>query len=492
MHLGDLLCPFLSWVFRSFPFSPKFQKGLLKAGLLLFLPKMVFCPTCASYGYFELSKWAYSQNCPLYGETISVAAGFPEPRALPFMKWARSEGAKIFRMAYQEAAREGHMGTIKWLVEERGWNSGVVEGAAEGGRREVLLWGKEEGYIMPSGVDPDLLAPCTKNGDIGFLEFLKQEGFQFSVTFVINACLQGHVPILSWLIYQNHRIRSEFSLNMSSFQLAVKLAIQGGHLAVLKWLQKNFTFTMITSEEEMCSDAAFYGHFEILMFLRSAGLNWDPITCQSAAEGGHLKILKWAREHGCLWDEATCAFAARRGDFKLLKWARKHGCPWDEDTCTFAVRGGNLEILKWARELGCQWNSNTTRAAASKGYFEILKWAYEHGCPLSDDVCLYATKKGNFEMLKWARELGCPWNEYMCAVAAKNGDFEILKWLHEHGCPWDEATCSRAAESGNLEILQWVRERGCPWDSETCFLARGYGHWEVLQWVMDQGCPTGP
>jgi hypothetical protein len=79
--------------------------------------KRKFCHTCTLFGYFELAKWGTSKNCLIFN-TISAAAKFPESHALPFMKWARSQGAKILVEAIKQAAERGSLEAIKWMVGE--------------------------------------------------------------------------------------------------------------------------------------------------------------------------------------------------------------------------------------------------------------------------------------------------------------------------------------------------------------------------------------
>ena len=86
---------------------------------------------------------------------------------------------------------------------------------------------------------------------------------------------------------------------------------------------------------------------------------WDSDVCYNAAFGGHLEVLRWARSQGCPWDEdlfphqqATCA-AAEGGHLKVLKWLIKEGCPYDKRECRrYAEYGGEQarNVLEWLDE----------------------------------------------------------------------------------------------------------------------------------------------
>jgi hypothetical protein len=63
---------------------------------------------------------------------ISPAAKLTEVNALPFIKWAKSEGCMIRSDAYEAAAKAGSFNLTKWMVKSGGWDEMVVAGAALG------------------------------------------------------------------------------------------------------------------------------------------------------------------------------------------------------------------------------------------------------------------------------------------------------------------------------------------------------------------------
>src|SRR5579872_1391453 len=101
---------------------------------------------------------------------------------------------------------------------------------------------------------------------------------------------------------------------------------------------KNIKFLIDDMYDEkaiICTNAAYEGYLDILMYLRKSKCDWGWKTCANAAFNGHLEVLKWLRTS--VDDSDDC-------------------CDWDEHTCTFAAAGGHLEVLKWARENVCNWN----------------------------------------------------------------------------------------------------------------------------------------
>jgi len=145
-----------------------------------------------------------------------------------------------------------------------------------------------------------------------------------------------------------------------------ELALEGGHLEVLKWLRAE----------------------GVLGGRRACGV-WEGETCARAAKYGHLEVLKWLHANGCPWDEGTCNSAAEYGHFEILKWAHAKDCPWSEITCELAAKGAykegeeikfNLDILKWLRVKKCPWDKETYLRAEHyrPGMYQ---WIIANSCP---------------------------------------------------------------------------------------------------------------
>ena len=107
-----------------------------------------------------------------------------------------------------------------------------------------------------------------------------------------------------------------------------------------------------------------------------------------AAWYGHLELVKWlCGEGGFAMDEMVMEHAASGGNLELVQWLRGEGCPWDEDTCFWAVRQGHVEVLRWVRKNGCPWKAFTrNRAAAELGYTDDFGNLVDHiGNPIPSD-----------------------------------------------------------------------------------------------------------
>src|SRR5438132_77968 len=75
----------------------------------------------------------------------------------------------------------------------------------------------------------------------------------------------------------------------------------------------------------LCTNAAFEGYLDILIYLRNNGRKpnsyWDSNICTCvAAKNGHLEVLKWARRNDCIVNSNMCIYAAENGQLSVLKW----------------------------------------------------------------------------------------------------------------------------------------------------------------------------
>ena len=213
-------------------------------------------------------------------DTLEILPGFQDPFSGKRVKGAVYEGDLLNYAAFQ-----GSAGILRWLIEEKGWETNwrTGEWAGMGGSIEVLEHLRERGYEF------DWMA-CGGAARGGCLEALK--------------FLRGLDPPCPW---------NEWTC---------AYAAQGGHLKVLKFLRAQNP--PCPWDEETCSRAAYGGHLDVLKWLRDQDppCPWDEETCYRAAYGGHLDVLKWARSQNppCPWSRRECKENASRGGQHIVEW----------------------------------------------------------------------------------------------------------------------------------------------------------------------------
>lgn len=161
----------------------------------------------------------------------------------------------------------------------------------------------------------------------------------------------------------------------------VRLAAAASNLDVLDWLHAhgcpwNFTATMVA--------AAQSGDLRVIGWAHRHGRPADGSIPSlsfgfAAIEGGHLAVLRYLQEHGLLRLTTKSVLpwlAARAGQLEILRWLRDGGCAFDELTCYSAAMGGHLDVLKWLRAQGCPWEHGDIREAVRfAGHpAEMVRW----------------------------------------------------------------------------------------------------------------------
>ena len=185
----------------------------------------------------------------------------------------------------------------------------------------------------------------------------------------------------------------------------IQIAVEEGHLHVLKWLYEKEVLNKHDDDGDICFEAARCRQFE---------------------------ILKWAYTTGFFCCEVTLGMVASWGDLEMVLWLRTHGCDWDEFTCARCCYGGCLQTLKYLHEQGCPWDGEAVKSAVEHGHLQVLQYLHANGCPWYPDACHDAAVNGKFAMLKWLRSVESPWGRLTCATECHG---IIAEWLRENGCP---------------------------------------------------------
>jgi hypothetical protein len=160
-----------------------------------------------------------------------------------------------------------------------------------------------------------------------------------------------------------------------------------------------------------------------------------------------IEVLSQARVRGAAWQVGLCEDAAYFGNYELLKWLRLSGCPWDAlDVAANAIRGerGELKvILPWVvsnaealsqehknellREAGGVYNITALELLLQQGAEWPRSFVGEH---MVHDKILRACWR--YEAVAWALSKGCGWGVWRCQDLAP----ERLP-LHMRGsCSW--------------------------------------------------------
>jgi hypothetical protein len=239
--------------------------------------------------------------------------------------------------------------------------------------------------------------------------------------------------------------------------------------------------------ERDCELSSFYG---------SDALNW-------AASGGSVEAMRWLRQQGCVYDTSVYTNAAYYGHLNVLHFLHEDGYTVADVTgqdlrypCEFAARRGHLEVLRWLREHGWPWGGVCTQALYGSSV-PVMQYLKEQGFVFNEQTMIDAVDGGHLHMCQYLRTVeGCPWSAAACTAAAAAGrkhDFEVLRWLHESGCPWDVDAVNLAAIARfrSIEMLEYLWAEGAVPDAavQTRMLSKACAHddFTTAQWLREHG-----
>jgi hypothetical protein len=371
---------------------------------------------------------------------------------------------------------------------------------------EILILAVGKGYI----VTPDTCDTLARRGNLTSLKWVHARSFIPPMCWRPSTCAsavsagKNAVEILTWLCAAEDGPKCTMSTqtcseaafcgNLEALIWAMEnrcyaskdvliSAVDGKQLDLLKWISK-------------AAQSPFYSPTHHHMMLKLYRFRTYTSVGSAAAATGDMKLLEFLRSDGYCFTRTNGAAATRsaagNGRLDVLKWLRQSMSYWDESVCTEAASGGYLEILQWACENGCPIDPLKCAIGASRGgHAKVLEWIqknYDEGWR-GDRVTRAAAEGGHLDVLIWLHEMECPAILSACVrVSAENGHIDTLEWSVRQG---GRGTLTRnvaagAAGGGHLEALQFLDDRGCKIDGSTCSAAARGGHLHVLKWLHEK------
>jgi hypothetical protein len=293
------------------------------------------------------SIWHYATDCA-QPEVISrlLNEGYlqwdEERAATAFKNLAERGSCDLMQQIFQlhSPLREDHS---RW---EYAWREGLIA-ACSGGNLSVLKWLMERPFgrevwdemkenILETGFPMGLLHDAAKKGHIEVMEYLYEKNMAILNPFAKHKIIR-ETPLdsVKWLV--DHDVIGDG--NQMTFRWAINYAAQYGRLDILQLFQTldapggyeaaGLKRLRTGSEASLWRDdrdtpywAADGGHVAVLEWLQA---NY-PAKCgadamDTAAHGGHLDAVKWLhanRTEGCTSN--ALYRAAQNGHFEVVKW----------------------------------------------------------------------------------------------------------------------------------------------------------------------------
>ncbi len=251
------------------------------------------CSEAARNGHLAVLQWMAARGVRLLDKNNTLAVEAAHGGHLSVLQWLRSQGIGLTATTFAEAARSGNLELLRWLLDQGcPHDSTLCAQAARGGHLEVLKWAREHGCQW----DSRTCARAAGAGNLQLLVWLRQQ-------------------VCMLLCGRKSTNTSELSSQMNTSTLigleVLKLLnhIHGGVMLIIQIYLHTLPQACEWSTES-CSQAARWGHLEVLCWLRAEQCPWASTTCLAAAKGAHLAVLKWAHMNGCALDAETLTFAA--------------------------------------------------------------------------------------------------------------------------------------------------------------------------------------
>jgi hypothetical protein len=333
----------------------------------------------------------------------------------------------------KEAAANGHVATLEWLLDIGiTWYAENICEAGKGGHLPVLQWAKKKLLQFPAR---GKLSSCALSGNLDLLRWVKANNFSLRDSFSW-ASANGHVHVMDWLLEQGESPQEERKQIYSQ-------AGKGGHLAVFQWMsRKGFRATL-----EAVKAAARNGHVELVKWGWNELGNGDEKEGREimleGAKGRSLETMRWVFLQGTkitsfLYNVVLFSGKGACKPSKIFDFLETNGCPIEphEEMWRYALREGDLETLDWL-SLRDKLVPGLWRHVVSRLSLDSLRWLNSKGCPKDNREDLFLIADSVF-IMEWLKSAG---------FQPRGGPIEIAN--PAHWGPWLE-----------IKTMEWLVQEG--------------------------------
>ena len=150
----------------------------------------------------------------------------------------------------------------------------------------------------------------------------------------------GYLSLLKWLEHNGTPLS----------QACIDLAIIGGHLETFCWLQSEYVGCTVRAMQNAIGN----GHIHIVQYLISCGCRYYS-GFDLAIQRGHLKMVRWLYDEKIFSRPTIWAMevAARYGHLEIVKWLQSVGCEWNPRIIVIAHTFSYWHIIDWLIANGC-------------------------------------------------------------------------------------------------------------------------------------------
>jgi hypothetical protein len=250
-------------------------------------------------------------------------------------------------------------------------------------------------------------------------------------------------------------VRHLVELGYSFPDIACSIAVEGGHLNMLRYLREDAKCRCSVSTT---AAAAYRGKIDCLKYLLDGGLV-DSTVSIAAVSNGNFECLRCAHVHGCGLPRTIVSTAIIASAYDCFVYCHVNGCVWPPTTLRDCVKYGRTDMFIYAMEHGCVLTPTLAHFCAAEGRLDMFIYAHERGMPVTADVLTAAAAEGHLDIIMYGRQHGCGWDGLVCYTAAHGGHLCCLEYAVQNGCPYDLRTLQDAArESGSVEVVLYAKK----------------------------------
>ena len=267
------------------------------------------------------------------------------------------------------------------------------------------------------------------------------------------------------------------------------------YLGIIKWFKEDSPTWFFASQDKDC-------------YAVVKELSWGRSMCDGAVEGGHLDILLWTQKnsyhqssfiqgslrHTFLWRDEIAITASKLGYTNIIEWALPYRFSMDyAQVSEILAKKGNLELLKKIYTISPGLSFSKVLSIASRyNHLEIIQWAHEidllDSTVTKQKVCRTATKYHNVKILEWMSSNNMLRAvQKLCKYAIRSNCIETLRFVISHGCPWSLNALEIAAKEGSADIFRYTYQETAGYAGEACRIAARCGHLAILKYLFSVG-----
>ena len=296
----------------------------------------------------------------------------------------------------------------------------IISKTAENGDLQLLK------FLYRAKIDHTAVDNAAKNGHLECVKYLVINGAPIEDSSIDFACAAGHLDIVKFLYNYLKKFTFENldnSIKSGNFELFKFVYTSGAPRS---------RYTSCSDADEIFLTAATAKNTAVIKFLIDNKLDLgSPSPIFAAAFSGNLEIMQllenYYKDKDRYYNYHLLSNAIKGGHMEILT-ALKPMFGSVPDIVKIAAKENNIDIVKYLVENGANIDYST-EISAENNNIEMLKYLINSKFPVYSRTIYIAIKNGNLELIKYLVSFGIIMRSEDFTTASEYGQLEILKFL---------------------------------------------------------------